>query len=215
VESASKIKKLLTTWLCALIVTLSLGETRAGDFFAVSQLESGQIAAVTLESTSDFYGASEYDASGYAVAPRTTVLPVTLQQQKELARLTTAARNDLAGDFNKLLGELSPGQIDAIAAEPWRMRLFFGTAVETRVARQVGEVVQSNPQSVLSGLRWTGRTNAPQDFVGVSGFGFDITGGSWSSILSHQRRAAVDSVITYDSIPSDLGYRFIKWLDGN
>ena len=52
-----------------MVVMLSLGETRAGDFFAASQLESGQIAAVTLESTSDFYGASEYDASGYAVAP--------------------------------------------------------------------------------------------------------------------------------------------------
>ena len=55
-----------------MVVMLSLGETRAGDFFAASQLESGQIAAVTLESTSDFYGASEYDASGYAVAPKTT-----------------------------------------------------------------------------------------------------------------------------------------------
>jgi len=81
VESASKIKKLLTTWLCALIVTLSLGETRAGDFFAVSQLESGQIAAVTLESTSDFYGASEYDASGYAVAPKTTPSAFARSQQ--------------------------------------------------------------------------------------------------------------------------------------
>lgn len=53
-----------------MVVMLSLGETRAGDFFAADHLESGQIAAVTLESTSDFYGASEYDASGYAVAPR-------------------------------------------------------------------------------------------------------------------------------------------------
>jgi len=52
-----------------MVVILSLGETRAGDFFAANQLESGQIAAVTFESTSDFYGASEYDASGYAVAP--------------------------------------------------------------------------------------------------------------------------------------------------
>ena len=53
-----------------MVVMLSLGETRAGDFFAADQLESGQIAAVTIESTSDFYGASEYDASGYAVAPK-------------------------------------------------------------------------------------------------------------------------------------------------
>ena len=51
-----------------MVVMLSLGETRAGDLFAADHLESGQTAAVTLKSSSDFYGASEYDASGYAVA---------------------------------------------------------------------------------------------------------------------------------------------------
>ena len=82
---------------------LSLGETRAGDFFAASQLESGQIAAVTLESTSDFYGASEYDASGYAVAPNNAVFrtagnvgsdPVTLKQLKmSLGRANMSVKN--------------------------------------------------------------------------------------------------------------------------
>lgn len=119
----------------------------------------------------------------------------------------------LTGNFNNLRSELSVGQIGAIAIEPWLMKVFFGTAVETRVARQIDDIVQSNPQSVLSILYWTGRSNAPQDFIGDGGFGFDITGGSWSSVLSHQQHAAVDSVITYDSIPSDLGYSFIRWLD--
>ena len=139
----------------------------------------------------------------------------TLSQQRELANLTNQARTDLVGDFDKLLSELSPAQVDAIADEPWRMKLFFGTAIETRVARQVDIKVQDNPESVLSGLSWTGKTNAPQDFIDSSGFGFDITGGSVSSIMKHQNRSGIDTVITYDSIADDLGYKFIDWLENN
>jgi hypothetical protein len=47
------------------------------------------------------------------------------------------------------------------------------------------------------------------------GYGFDITGNSRSSILEHQARPEIDSVITYDSIPNDLGYRFMDWLENN
>uniref|UniRef100_UPI0022410135 RHS repeat-associated core domain-containing protein n=1 Tax=Verrucomicrobium sp. BvORR034 TaxID=1396418 RepID=UPI0022410135 len=152
-------------------------------------------------------------AGRFVRVAETSTMPITLIQQRELARLATSARNELVNDFDKLLSELTPSQIASIAEEPWRMQLFFGTAVETRVARNVAEIVKRDPKSVLTGLRWTGRTNAPQDFIGPGGFGFDITGGSWSSIWSHQRRAAVDAVVTYDSIPSDLGYKFIKWLE--
>lgn len=102
----------------------------------------------------------------------------------------------------------------AVADEPWRLQLYFGTAVESRVAGKIGDVVSSNPNSVLSDLIWTGRTNAPQDFIGPGGFGFDITGGSMSSMIKHFNRSGVDSVITYESIPSNLGYDFIRFLDG-
>ncbi len=112
------------------------------------------------------------------------------------------------------MSELSPGQIDAIAENPWRMRLFFGTALETRVARQV-RIDQRNENSVFAGMRWTERTNAPQDFINPDGYGFDITGNSRSSILEHQARPEIDSLITYDSIPNNLGYRFIDWLENN
>jgi hypothetical protein len=74
VIGASKIKNGLTMWLCALIVTLSLGETCVGKNLAATSLELGQIATTTQTSTSDFYDASQYDASGYAVAPKTTTV---------------------------------------------------------------------------------------------------------------------------------------------
>ncbi len=73
-DGARQIKNGFFTWLCAMIVMLSLGETRAGDFVAASHPESGQIAAVNQGSISDFYDASQYDASGYTVAPNSTAL---------------------------------------------------------------------------------------------------------------------------------------------
>ena len=142
-------------------------------------------------------------------------LPVTLHQQKELSLLTAQTRNDLANDFDLLINELTPNQIDAIAEHPWTMRLFFGSAVESRVAGQIDNLVLDNPSHVLSDLTWTRRTNAPQDFYTLDGYGFDITGNSPASIFKHQSRPEIDSLVTYDSIPNDLGYRFINWLENN
>ena len=140
-------------------------------------------------------------------------LPRTLAQQREISLLTTQARNDLAGNFDELAGALTERQIMAVADEPWRLQLYFGNAVESRVAGRIDNIVSSNSNSILSDLSWTGRTNAPQDFIGSGGFGFDITGGSKSSMRSHFNRAGIDSVITYESIPSILGYDFIRYLD--
>ncbi|WP_197994562.1 hypothetical protein [Gimesia maris] len=119
-------------------------------------------------------------------------------QQRELARLTSEVREELVNNFDTLARELSPGQIRAIADEPWSMKLFFGTALEGRVAARVRQTVQGNADSVLSDIRWTGRTNAPQDFIGPGQHGFDITGGSASSIRKHFTRPEVDAVITYE-----------------
>ena len=68
-------------WLCALIVTLSLGETRAENFFATPSLELEQNQPQTQASTREITFAYGYDASDYALAPKTTVIgkwdPVT------------------------------------------------------------------------------------------------------------------------------------------
>ena len=53
---------------------LCLGETCVGKNLAATSLELGQTATTTQASTSDFYDASQYDASGYAVAPKTTTV---------------------------------------------------------------------------------------------------------------------------------------------
>ena len=140
-------------------------------------------------------------------------LPTTLAQQRELAHLTTRVRDELINDFSLLRRQLSPGQIRAIVDEPWRMQLFFGTVVETRVASQIRNIVRDDPTSVLAGLQWTGRTNAPQDFIGPNQFGFDITGGSRASIRTHFNRPQIDAVVTYDSIPNDFGYLFRDCLN--
>ncbi len=147
------------------------------------------------------------------LAPKNAELPRTLSQQRELSRITSEVREELVSNFDVLARELSPDQIRAIADEPWRMQLFFGTALEGRVAARVRDTVRSNPGSVLSDIVWTGRTNAPQDFIGPGQYGFDITGNSLSSIRSHFARAEVDAVITYESIPRNLGFRFIRWFD--
>lgn len=46
-------------------------------------------------------------------------------------------------------------------------------------------------------------------------YSIDITGGSTTSILKHKNRPEVDAVISYDSIPSNLGYKFIDWFIEN
>ena len=57
-------------WLCALIVTLSLGETRAENFFATPTLELEQNQPQTQASTREITFAYGYDASDYALAPK-------------------------------------------------------------------------------------------------------------------------------------------------
>ncbi|TWT34908.1 hypothetical protein [Blastopirellula retiformator] len=140
-------------------------------------------------------------------------LPETLAQQRQLSSLSAEARTELVSDFALLRNSLSMNQLDSIIEEPWRMQLFFGTVLEARVANRVRSLVADEPGHLLASLQWTGRTNAPQDFIGRNGFGFDITGNSLSSIRSHAARAQVQAVVTYESIPSNLGYRFVRWLD--
>ena len=72
-DRASKIKNALTMWLCALIVTLSLGETRAENFFATPSLELEQNQTPTQASTREITFAYGYDASDYALAPKSTL----------------------------------------------------------------------------------------------------------------------------------------------
>ena len=87
---------------------------------------------------------------------------------------------------------------------PWRMRLFFGTAVERRVAELAAR------DDLLSVLRHT-EPNAPQDFIDPGRLDYDITGSSKSSIRTHYGRPEVDVVVTYDSIPDDYGYDWSRW----
>ena len=79
-DQASKIKNALTMWLCALIVTLSLGETRAENFFATPSLELEQNQTPTQASTREITFAYGYDASDYALAPKSG-LPLEIGKQ--------------------------------------------------------------------------------------------------------------------------------------
>ena len=54
-----------------MVVTLCFAETSVGAFLGTPQPASGQIEAATPEAIGENYDASAYDASGYAVAPRT------------------------------------------------------------------------------------------------------------------------------------------------
>jgi hypothetical protein len=42
--------------------------------------------------------------------------------------------------------------------------------------------------------------------------GFEITGGSLSSIMSHGRRAGVNAVIAYESLPKNYLEQFLSFL---
>ncbi len=130
-----------------------------------------------------------------------------LKVQKRLAGVTAETRDAFLNDGSLLQRYLREKEIDAIVEEPWRMTLFFGTAVERRVA----EIAETD--SLLSGLTHH-KGNAPVDFTTSSGIGFDITGGSRSSINAHFRRPEVTAVITYDSIALDFGYKWIKEVFG-
>lgn len=127
----------------------------------------------------------------------------TLSMQRSLANVTTETRDAFLKDPQLLARYLRSGEIDRIQKESWRMRLFFGTAVERRVAEIAAE------SDDLRGLVHT-RSNAPQDFVGPDGYGYDITGSSESSILGHAARKEVDAVVTYDSIPNEFGREWVK-----
>jgi hypothetical protein len=131
-----------------------------------------------------------------------------LKIQKSLAVLTAKVRNELINDPKLLEKTLRPREIDAIVAEPWTMRLFFGTAVQRRV-----EILKNN-DPLLKALKPT-RGNAPQDFILHEGnvkYGYDITGGSLSSMKSHYARPQINALVTYDSITADFGYAWKKKL---
>ncbi|WP_141058143.1 RHS repeat-associated core domain-containing protein [Stenotrophomonas rhizophila] len=127
--------------------------------------------------------------------------------QRRLAGMVNQVRDELLNDPKALQNQLRRKEIDAIIDEPWRMRLFFGTALQRRVT----ELAEGD--SVLSVLKPT-RGNAPQDYFGPGGLGYEITGGSKSSIFSHSQRPGVDAVVTYESIPADFGYKWVDWRVG-
>lgn len=127
----------------------------------------------------------------------------TLAIQKRLAEVASTERDALLRD-PMLLGQyLRQGEIDRIAQEPWIMRLFFGSALQRRIQDVKSE------DALLSALKST-RSNAPQDFIGPGGFGYDLTGSSKTSILIHANRPGIDAVVTYDSIPSNFGRQWLK-----
>lgn len=124
--------------------------------------------------------------------------------QRRLANMVNQVRDELLNDPKLLRRYLTDGELDAIADHPWTMRLFFGTALQRRVT----DLAEGD--NVLSVLRPT-RGNAPQDYFGPGGLGYEITGSSPSSIWSHSQRDGVDVVVTYDSIPGNFGY---NWTGG-
>ncbi len=131
-----------------------------------------------------------------------------LKVQKSLAVLTAKVRNELIDNPKLLQKTLRPGEIDAIVAEPWRMRLFFGTAVQRRVT------TLKNRDPLLKALKPT-QGNAPQDFILHEGnvkYGYDITGGSLSSMKTHYASPEINALVTYESIAADFGYVWKKKL---
>jgi hypothetical protein len=86
------------------------------------------------------------------------------------------------------------------------LRPFFGNSME--------ELVDAKRLNVpeLESLTWTKKSNKPQDWFDADGFGFDLTGNSWSSVIKHQNRVEVDSVITYESLTNEEIFKLHKWL---
>ena len=141
----------------------------------------------------------------------------TLKIQRRLSEVTKNVRDSFVKDPKSLKNYLTPGEIDSIRKKPWTMRLFFGTAVERKVAKIAEQ------DETLSLLTHT-VNNAPQDFIGPddfkiyqdgsmvkksNGLGYEITGSSISSIMAHSSRPEVDIIVTYESIPSDFGYKWV------
>jgi hypothetical protein len=95
------------------------------------------------------------------------------------------------------------------------MQLHFGHAIEKYVELQADQLRKLNPNSIFSDMKWTGRNGSPQDFLTPDGFGIDITGSSKKSVMDHFAREQVNAVVSYESIPRDMGYRFVQWLNAN
>ncbi|MES2161415.1 MAG: RHS repeat-associated core domain-containing protein [Pseudomonadota bacterium] len=131
----------------------------------------------------------------------------SLDVQRQLATVVTNQRDALLNDPNLLLSNLTPSEANAINNQPWTMSLFFGTALQ----RSVTDIARTD--SILSVLTPT-TGNAPQDFLGPDGWGYDITGSSTSSILTHANRTGINAVVTYPSIPSNFGYQWINAING-
>ncbi|MFO1003522.1 MAG: hypothetical protein U0936_24580 [Planctomycetaceae bacterium] len=156
---------------------------------------------------------------GELTAPRTTTRAMyraqaqqarTLAtQERLLGRFAAEARDELVNDFDVLADGLGESRFGAVVNNPPLMRPFFGTVLEGRVASKVA-AFQLGPNRVLDSLEWTRFTNAPQDFISLNGYGFDITAGTQSSILPTSR-PEVNSVIIYNPIPKDLGRRFNRY----
>ncbi len=123
--------------------------------------------------------------------------------QRRLANLVHQVRDELLNDPKLLRSFLRPKEIEAIQDEPWRMRLFFGTALQ----RRVNELKKAD--ELLDKLVPT-TGNAPRDYIGPGNTGFEITGGSWGSLMSHSKRPEVDVIVTYESLPSTFGYETVQ-----
>ena len=92
-----------------MIVMLCLGETCVGKNLAATSLELGQTATTTQTSTSDFYDASQYDASGYAVAPKTTPKFEIVPYSGQPTPTSWPGNRGFLGSSNKVT--LEPGSI--------------------------------------------------------------------------------------------------------
>jgi hypothetical protein len=132
-----------------------------------------------------------------------------LKIQKNLSVLTTKVRNELIENPQLLFNTLTKAERSAIIEQPWRMKLFFGTAVQRRVT------ALKNRDPLLRKLKPT-KGNAPQDYIlkdGKENCGYDITGNSLSSLRKHYDRPQINSVVVYESIPEDFGYTWKKKLN--
>ena len=97
---ASKRKSSLFACLCLLIVGIGLAENRAWGFFQSPQPAPGQIALSSPEGIEENYHAWQYDAPGYAVAPKTGMPP---HVQKAIDK-GNKAHADLAAKVDKKPG---------------------------------------------------------------------------------------------------------------
>ena len=129
---------------------LCLGETCVGKNLAATSLELGQTATTTQTSTSDFYDASQYDASGYAVAPKTgteTVQRWMSKAELDATQSTGLLRGGRGGTHHATDAANS-------SAQRARQRLALGETPEVRVTMEVPAGRFSTPSRVdpLNGM---------------------------------------------------------------